>query len=157
MWKPLAPKRLKIVPAAVVAVVVAILVNEFGRPLFEALGARIGPAVDDHGGIGGSGCAYGQPRATRSSRSACPAGLLSAGAGVEGGVHVRADRQRRNAAVRRRGGQQHTGPRTNFDRELMGAGRRNSICGLLGALRMTGVIVRSRRDLEAGREDAAVR
>ena len=39
--------------------------------------------------------------------------------------------------------QMHRGPRTNYNRELAGQGVGNAICGLLGVLPMTGVIVRS--------------
>ncbi|MFN6572544.1 SulP family inorganic anion transporter [Dendronalium sp. ChiSLP03b] len=44
----------------------------------------------------------------------------------------------------------HTGPRTDFDRELAAQGFGNMVCGLLGALPMTGVIVRSSVNVEAG-------
>lgn len=44
----------------------------------------------------------------------------------------------------------HTGPRTKFDRELAAQGIGNMICGVLGALPMTGVIVRSSVNVEAG-------
>jgi MFS superfamily sulfate permease-like transporter len=44
----------------------------------------------------------------------------------------------------------HQGPRTNFDRELAAQGVGNTICGMLGALPMTGVIVRSSVNVEAG-------
>ncbi|MBH8561117.1 SulP family inorganic anion transporter [Nostoc sp. CENA67] len=44
----------------------------------------------------------------------------------------------------------HTGPRTDFDRELAAQGFGNMICGLLGALPMTGVIARSSVNVEAG-------
>ncbi len=44
----------------------------------------------------------------------------------------------------------HTGPRTNFDKELRGQGVGNMVCGLLGALPMTGVIVRSSANVQAG-------
>jgi len=44
----------------------------------------------------------------------------------------------------------HTGPRTNFDRELTAQGIGNIICGFLGALPMTGVIARSSVNVEAG-------
>jgi MFS superfamily sulfate permease-like transporter len=44
----------------------------------------------------------------------------------------------------------HTGPRTNYDRELMAQGLGNTICGLVGALPMTGVIVRSAANVQAG-------
>jgi MFS superfamily sulfate permease-like transporter len=44
----------------------------------------------------------------------------------------------------------HQGPRTQYNRELIAQGLGNSICGLLGALPMTGVIVRSSANVEAG-------
>jgi len=46
--------------------------------------------------------------------------------------------------------QMHTGPRTRYDRELIAQGVGNSICGVLGALPMTGVIVRSAANVQAG-------
>lgn len=44
----------------------------------------------------------------------------------------------------------HNGERTKYDKELMAQGLGNSICGLLGALPMTGVIVRSAANVQAG-------
>ena len=44
----------------------------------------------------------------------------------------------------------HTGPRTNFDRELLGQGAANMVSGALGGLPITGVIVRSATNVEAG-------
>jgi carbonic anhydrase len=44
----------------------------------------------------------------------------------------------------------HTGPRTNFDRELLGQGSANMVSGLIGGLPVTGVIVRSATNVEAG-------
>jgi MFS superfamily sulfate permease-like transporter len=44
----------------------------------------------------------------------------------------------------------HGGKRTNYDRELWAQGVGNSLCGLLGALPMTGVIVRSAANVQAG-------
>jgi MFS superfamily sulfate permease-like transporter len=46
--------------------------------------------------------------------------------------------------------QMHTGPRANYDRELAAQGAGNLICGFLGALPMTGVIVRSSANIDAG-------
>jgi len=46
--------------------------------------------------------------------------------------------------------QLHTGPRTKFDRELAAQGVGNIVCGFLGALPMTGVIVRSAANVQAG-------
>ncbi|MBW4418506.1 MAG: SulP family inorganic anion transporter [Myxacorys californica WJT36-NPBG1] len=44
----------------------------------------------------------------------------------------------------------HQGPKTDFDKELSAQGIGNLICGALGALPMTGVIVRSSVNVEAG-------
>jgi len=44
----------------------------------------------------------------------------------------------------------HQGPRADFDRELTSQGIGNMLCGLLGALPMTGVIVRSSANVQAG-------
>lgn len=46
--------------------------------------------------------------------------------------------------------QMHDGPRTNYDRELAAQGVGNMICGFAGALPMTGVIVRSGANVQAG-------
>lgn len=46
--------------------------------------------------------------------------------------------------------QMHSGPRTKYDRELWAQGIGNSICGFFGALPMTGVIVRSTANVQAG-------
>lgn len=46
--------------------------------------------------------------------------------------------------------QLHQGPRTKFDKELSAQGVGNMICGVLGALPMTGVIVRSSANVQAG-------
>jgi MFS superfamily sulfate permease-like transporter len=44
----------------------------------------------------------------------------------------------------------HQGERTKYNRELFAQGVGNTLCGLLGALPMTGVIVRSKTNVEAG-------
>ena len=46
--------------------------------------------------------------------------------------------------------QMHQGPRAKYDRELFAQGMGNAVCGLLGALPMTGVIVRSSANVNAG-------
>jgi MFS superfamily sulfate permease-like transporter len=46
--------------------------------------------------------------------------------------------------------QLHQGPRTRYDRELSSQGIGNMLCGLLGGLPMTGVIVRSSANVYAG-------
>src|SRR5690606_32276955 len=49
----------------------------------------------------------------------------------------------------------HNGPRTNFDRELIGQGSANVLSGLLGGLPVTGVIVRSATNAQAGARSRA--
>lgn len=49
----------------------------------------------------------------------------------------------------------HQGPRTRYDRELVSQGVGNFLCGLVGALPMTGVIVRSAANVQAGAKTRA--
>jgi MFS superfamily sulfate permease-like transporter len=44
----------------------------------------------------------------------------------------------------------HDGARTDYDKELMAQGAGNTVCGVLGALPMTAVIVRSAANVQAG-------
>ncbi|MEU2924332.1 SulP family inorganic anion transporter [Streptomyces sp. NPDC007251] len=51
----------------------------------------------------------------------------------------------------------HSGPRTRYDTELVAQGAGNTVCGLLGALPMTAVIVRSAANVQAGARTKASR
>ncbi|MEU3822363.1 SulP family inorganic anion transporter [Streptomyces sp. NPDC030392] len=51
----------------------------------------------------------------------------------------------------------HDGPRTRYDQELIAQGTGNTVCGLLGALPMTAVIVRSSANVQAGARTKASR
>jgi MFS superfamily sulfate permease-like transporter len=51
----------------------------------------------------------------------------------------------------------HSGQRTEYDKELVAQGAGNAICGLLGALPMTAVIVRSAANVQAGARTKASR
>ncbi|GGZ24492.1 SulP family inorganic anion transporter [Streptomyces nitrosporeus] len=51
----------------------------------------------------------------------------------------------------------HDGPRTGYDKELIAQGTGNTVCGLLGALPMTAVIVRSSANVRAGARTRASR
>ncbi|MFF8973000.1 SulP family inorganic anion transporter [Streptomyces sp. NPDC014995] len=51
----------------------------------------------------------------------------------------------------------HDGPRTEYDKELMAQGVGNTVCGALGALPMTAVIVRSSANVQAGAKTKASR
>lgn len=46
--------------------------------------------------------------------------------------------------------QMHSGPRTRYDKELISQGVGNTLCGLLGALPLSGVIVRSSANIQSG-------
>ncbi|MEU6139849.1 SulP family inorganic anion transporter [Streptomyces sp. NPDC047081] len=51
----------------------------------------------------------------------------------------------------------HRGRRTDYDRELLAQGAGNAVCGVLGALPMTAVIVRSAANVQAGARTKASR
>ncbi|MEU6183750.1 SulP family inorganic anion transporter [Streptomyces coeruleorubidus] len=51
----------------------------------------------------------------------------------------------------------HDGPRTQYDKEMIAQGAGNTVCGLLGALPMTAVIVRSSANVNAGAKTKASR
>ncbi|WP_370418072.1 SulP family inorganic anion transporter [Streptomyces sp. QH1-20] len=51
----------------------------------------------------------------------------------------------------------HDGPRTDYNKELMAQGVGNTLCGALGALPMTAVIVRSATNVQAGARTALSR
>ncbi|EME99200.1 SulP family inorganic anion transporter [Streptomyces mobaraensis NBRC 13819 = DSM 40847] len=51
----------------------------------------------------------------------------------------------------------HDGPRTAYDKELMAQGIGNTVCGMLGSLPMTAVIVRSSANVQAGARTKAAR
>ena len=46
--------------------------------------------------------------------------------------------------------QMHDGPKANYNKELLSQGIGNTLCGLMGSLPMTGVIVRSATNVNAG-------
>jgi MFS superfamily sulfate permease-like transporter len=150
-WKSVVPKRLALIPAAVITVLLAVVVNEFGRPVFEGLGMQIGPAVDNHGGIGvervrvSSSLMDAVRPITGLSWEVLALGLVWKGA-ITFAIIASAETLLCAVAVDGK----HTGPRTKFDRELVAQGVGNILCGAVAALPMTGVIVRSAANLEAG-------
>jgi MFS superfamily sulfate permease-like transporter len=131
-WKKLAPMRLKVVPAAVVGVVLAVAVTDaagFGidrvritHSLLEAVRSPDWPGWEVFG------TALVWKAAVTFAVIASAETLLCA---------VAVDTM-------------HRGPRTRFDRELVAQGVGNAVCGALGGLPMTGVIVRSSANIDAG-------
>lgn len=132
LWNAFKPEKLKAVPAPLVAVVVAVAVSAFFKlpiqyvSVPESLwGAIQWPAMGDLG------------------RAFEPAIL---GAALAVALVASAETLLCAAAV----DQMHHGPRTKYNQELFAQGLGNTICGALGALPMTGVIVRSSANIEAG-------
>ncbi|MEU0133105.1 SulP family inorganic anion transporter [Streptomyces sp. NPDC006296] len=132
------PKRVRAVPGALAAVVLATLVTlAFDLPvetvrvqgLFDAVQI---PPLSEFGGLASLGL-LGTVAAFTLIASA--ESLFSA------------------AAVDRL----HDGPRTRYDKELIAQGTGNTVCGLLGALPMTAVIVRSSANVQAGARTKASR
>lgn len=132
-WKPLAPKKVQLVPAALVAVVLGTLVAE----AFALPAKRVEVAESLAKSI--TWLEFGELRNLIGDRSVWIMAATIA-------VIASAETLLCATAV----DQMHTGPRTNFDRELMAQGVGNAICGALGALPMTGVIVRSSANVAAG-------
>jgi MFS superfamily sulfate permease-like transporter len=131
-WNALAPRRLKWVPGALIAVVVATALaavtglNIRFVELPESLLASTSPiSLDSLGLLGSPGLLLS---AATLAFVASAETLLSASA---------VDRMQ-------------DGPRTNYDRELVAQGVGNTLAGLLGALPITGVIVRSATNVNAG-------
>lgn len=132
-WKAVVPKPLKVIPAPLVAVIAGTLVAEgFGLPA-----RRIAVASNLLDGV----------------TWLTPSALLALGRdtavltmAVAVAVVASAETLLCATAVDR----MHGGPRTNYNRELMAQGLGNTVCGVLGALPMTGVIVRSTANVTAG-------
>ncbi|MFJ1604889.1 SulP family inorganic anion transporter [Streptomyces sp. NPDC088253] len=137
LWRRL-PSRVRTVPGALGAVVLATLVaSGFGLPVAKVevrglVGSIQLPSLEAFGELASVGV-LGTVLAFTLIASA--ESLFSA------------------AAVDRL----HDGPRTEYDRELMAQGAGNTVCGLLGALPMTAVIVRSAANVQAGARTKASR
>lgn len=131
-WQELAPRSLKVIPPALVAVIVASLAaGLLTLPVFYVeVPERLWDDIH-----------WPSWALIREA----PWGLVLQ-YGLLTGVVASAETLLCAAAV----DQMHTGPRTRFDKELMAHGIGNMLCGLVGALPMTGVIVRSSANVQAG-------
>ncbi|WP_149550108.1 SulP family inorganic anion transporter [Streptomyces marokkonensis] len=137
LWKKM-PKAVRSVPGALVAVLLATLVSlVFRLPVATVeveglLGVIQPPGADAFGELAGP-AVWGTIVAFALIASA--ESLFSA------------------AAVDRL----HDGPRTQYDKEMIAQGAGNTVCGVLGALPMTAVIVRSSANVNAGARTKASR
>lgn len=130
-WRVFAPKKLKFIPATLVAVLLATLFAS----LLDIDVKRV-PVPDK------LISAIQMPTWIQLSKVTMP--LIWSGIGVA--IVASAETLLCATAV----DQMHQGPRTKYDRELGAQGLGNMICGCLGALPMTGVIVRSAANVDAG-------
>lgn len=132
LWNFLAPKRLKLIPAPLVAVVVATAATAILR--LPVLYVEIPNSLWSEIHI-----------PTLTVLQSVPTGAVIQ-AGIVLAVVASAETLLCATAV----DQMQTISRTQYDKELTAQGIGNMICGLLGALPMTGVIVRSSANVEAG-------
>ncbi|MEC4815364.1 MAG: SulP family inorganic anion transporter [Scytonema sp. PMC 1069.18] len=132
LWEKLKPHRLRLVPGALIAVIIAtVIATVYKLPIqYVDIPSNLLEAIQ-------------LPSLSNLPRLIDAPVLLEA---IAIAFIASAESLLSAAAVDRL----HNGPRTNFDRELAAQGFGNMICGLLGALPMTGVIVRSSVNVEAG-------
>jgi MFS superfamily sulfate permease-like transporter len=132
LWNRYKPKKLKVLPGSLVGVLVGTVAAHVLRLPIKR--------VDLPANLFES---FRIPDASVLGQMADPAIILSA---LTIAVVASAETLLSAAAVDR----MHNGPRANYDRELSAQGVGNALCGLFGALPMTGVIVRSSANVNAG-------
>ena len=132
-WDKLKPRSLGLVPGALIGVVAAtLLASAFALPV-----ARIAVPDSLAAAFAMPGGAFLDPLLAK------PALLVSA---VAIAFIASAETLLSAAAVDR----MHNGVRTDYNKELRAQGVGNLLCGMVGALPMTGVIVRSSANVQAG-------
>lgn len=135
LWPMLAPKKLRIIPGALVGVVLASVVAAVGNAVWGVFGEI--PSVAFEGTIID---AIILPDFAAVTYDGFVVSVITIALVASAETLLCA-----NAVD-----QMHTGPRTRYDQELKAQGVGNMLCGLVGGLPMTGVIVRSSANVEAG-------
>lgn len=135
-WERLRPARLALVPGALLGVGAATLL----AMAFHVDVARVEVPDAIFAGLAWPGSAFLAPLAS----SGMMGGLLLSAVAMA--FIASAETLLSAAAVDR----MHNGQRTQYDKELRAQGVGNLLCGLAGGLPMTGVIVRSSANVQAG-------
>ncbi len=137
VWPRVRPHRLKYLPAPLIAVVVAATAASVMRLPIKFVDV---PANLLDAAIWPTAATLGKLASTEVLIAAFALALIASAETLLCAVAV--DRM-------------HTGPRTDFDRELAAQGVGNVLCGVAGALPMTGVIVRSTANVDSGAKTRA--
>jgi MFS superfamily sulfate permease-like transporter len=137
LWGSYAPKKLKVLPAPLIAVVVAVAAGAFFKLKinYVIVPENIWSVI--------------QYPTLESLKHVVETPILIAALSVA--FIASAETLLCASAV----DQMHQGQRTKYDKELAAQGIGNAICGFLGVLPMTGVIVRSSANIEAGAKTRA--
>ena len=144
LWKQFAPGMLKVLPGPLLAVVVAVIVSAAMHLKIKYIPDLLANPDD----INNIWSVIQYPTLENLKRALDPA-ILIAAASVA--FIASAETLLSASAVDKL----HQGARTKYDKELASQGVGNTICGLLGVLPMTGVIVRSTANVEAGAKTRA--
>ncbi|MCW5624497.1 MAG: SulP family inorganic anion transporter [Burkholderiales bacterium] len=131
-WEKIRPARMKLVPGALIGVVLATVLTFVAG--LDVQRIMVPESILD---------AIAIPGLADLSRLGQPAIILTA---VALAFIASAETLLSAAAVDR----MHNGPRTRYNKELFAQGVGNMLCGAAGALPMTGVIVRSSANVQAG-------
>ncbi len=137
VWGAYAPKKLKVLPAPLIAVITAVIAAAYFK-----LDIKYVSVPENIWGVI-------QLPTLGNLKHAIDPPILLAAASVA--FIASAETLLCASAV----DQMHQGERTKYDKELAAQGIGNTICGLLGVLPMTGVIVRSSANIEAGAKTRA--
>ena len=133
VWPKVAPRRIKFIPAALVGIVVATLFANWAGMQIQRL------VVPDN-----------MFSETTLPTTATWFQLLLDPIVLTGAMVIGLVASAETLLCATAVDQMHTGPRTDYDRELTAQGVGNVLCGLIGALPMTGVIVRSSANVNSG-------
>ncbi len=139
LWLAYAPGKFRILPPPLIAVVVAVIVSA----VFQLKIKYIPDLLANPADINKIWSVIQFPTLEHFKHALDPA-ILTAAASVA--FIASAETLLSASAVDKL----HQGSRTNYDRELTSQGVGNTLCGVLGVLPMTGVIVRSTANVDAG-------